>query len=110
MGGRSARSLVGAVVLAFLLSACGGGTEHWDGIPYVGRPVFGSGAEQGISQRLHDDAQECGLDDDVIEQAMQGVVAGSTVDIQNIYAQGGSAQVTLTELGDGIWELQLRCA
>jgi hypothetical protein len=41
---------------------------------------------------------------------MTGVIDGSVTDIESIFeAGGGSAQVTLTELDEETWELQLSC-
>ena len=97
-------------MLVVLLSACAREAEHWDGSPYAGRPVFGSGAGQGVSQSLHDDAQKCGIEDETIEQAMQGSPGLHVVDIHSIFqVGGGAADVEMTSLGGGIWELQLTC-
>jgi hypothetical protein len=96
-------------LLAGSLTACG--ETHWDGSPYTDRPVYGSGAEQGVSQRLHNDAQKCGLEDKTIDLAMGQILAEENITSVNAIhdMEGHAADVTLTSLGEGIVELQLTC-
>lgn len=52
------------------------GDEYWDGGQFAGRPVYS--LSQGVSQVLHDDFEECLLEDDEIDTAVQNFITYGT--------------------------------
>lgn len=66
--------------------------EYWNGGEFAGRPVYS--LSRGVSQVLHDDFEECLLEDDEIETA-----------VQNFITHGSEQQVIVARLAQGetIW-------